>query len=317
MSEAPDPRADGSPASAEATAQQDTTRQGATGVAERVAWLVHALHGTRSLLASAVLLLLLSLIETALTARLLRSGLIIVALLLLVNGLATLAREGAVAEEHVRHLLDRPDARQAMARRLVWPVLLLVLLLPRFFLAVYGIPHLNPLTGLVLPSIQRRITLVYLLIVVLVPIIYMRVGRRYAPHVAVPRPKQLADDDPAHGTRNALLLACGVLVPIWLLLMRPFWAPFSLLAWPPGLASLASVRGVAALSYTLAVPVPLFMVLSGHLGLLRELHRRNLWGARWDLAALGIAHIVFTLVAVALHGYDILWVVRYEAGARF
>ncbi len=286
---------------------------------ERMARAVHVVHGTRGLGVAAAVLLVASIVEPGLPTGFPRALFVVPAFLLFATGLLTLPREGIAAQDRAFALLDAADPVRPMVRRLVWLGIAVVLLMPRLFLAAYGIPHLNPLTGLVLPDWQRRMALAFLFLVMLAPILYLRSSRRYAPQVEVRRPKDIdADEGGGLDRRDVLLILTYLLLAAWLLLLAPFWRPFSLFAWPPGLGSLTvGVRGVAALAFAVTVPLVLFMSLVAHIALLRRLRERNDWPPAGRVRALAILHLALILVAVLLHAYDLLWIARYENLVRF
>lgn len=267
-------------------------------------------RGTRALAVCGFLLLALAILEPALPGSMSRLWLVLPVVTLLVLGLLTLPVEGVVAQQRARALLQHPRPVKPMVQRLVWIALLCILLLPPLFLAAYGIPHLNPFTGLLLPTIQRRISLGFLYFVLLIPIFYLRSSRRYAPTIR--------RGDPEPRTRDGLLVMTYGLGVAWAILLEPFWRPFSLLVWPPDLSSLvAGVRGVAAIAFTLVIPLVLFMSLAAHLEMLRAIWKMGPkeWRARRPLVALAAVHIALILLAVVLHAYDLLWIVRYQAAS--
>lgn len=284
---------------------------------ERSAALLHLVHGSRGLLAGAVGLLLLSLAEptlppadrTAVTAPLL-------ALLLL--GLATLPREGVATQQRARALRGDPHAAGRMARRTLWLFVLLLLLAPRVFLAAYGVPHLNPLTGVILPDTQRYLSLLYLFLLLLLAVLYLRSSRRYAPHILPKRPRDLARHDRSHQERDTLLWMILGLGLLWGWLLRPFWHPFSLLAWPPELDSLRQgPAGVSSLAFSLTIPLMLFLNLVAHLGLLRDIARDDAWHEERALVAWAMVHAALALTVIILHAYDLLWIAQYRSAVRF
>lgn len=275
---------------------------------------IHALRGSRSLVACGLLVLLLTLFGSAFPPNLvpLFSG---AAVVLLALGLATLAREGSAAQANLTVAVEDMKLARQLVILLILPGLLVALLLPRLFLAAYGIPHMTPLTGLVLPSLQRQVGLVFLAVILILPIMALRQARRRLGAPPVLPPNKLADHDPIHARRD-LLLACTLAVAIvWLLLMHTFWAPFSLIGWPPSLVSLDSVRGITAVAFTLAPPVTLFMLIAVHAELGRVVARVQDPERRARLLTLTLANILFLLLAVALHAYDLLWIARYNAGS--
>lgn len=286
----------------------------ARSLAERVAAAVHDLHGTRSLAAAGVLVLLLTVTETLLPDALL-PGFTALAFVLLAIGLLTLPRETAHAQQRMPDAVARPDAEQTLARLLILPLLLIVLLLPRLFLAAYGIPHLTPASGLLLPTLVRRLALVFLAAVLLVPVFGLRLARHRLGPGAVARPRDLAAKDPEDDRRELLLGTTAVVGGVWLLLLQDFWTPFSLLGWPPTLDSLASARGVTAVAFSLVVPAVLFAGMALDAELLRTIRVLPLSRRRTRLLLLAGAHLALLLVGLALHAYDLLWVAKYQAAS--
>ncbi|MEK6976569.1 MAG: hypothetical protein AABY18_09535 [Candidatus Thermoplasmatota archaeon] len=273
-----------------------------------------AIEGTRGLLLGTALLLVAAMLEPALPATFPRWLFTIPALTLLVTGLCTLPREGLAAQERALTLAEAGEWRHILAR-IPWLAVAVVLLLPRLFLGAYGIPHLNPLVGLVPQQWVVRLATVFLFVVLLVPILYLRAGR----HGAVwPRQSDLHEGDPKLRRRDTLLVGVAAMLVVWALLLEPFWAPFSLLQWPPQLWSLAAgSRGVAALAFALLPPVVLFMALSAQVALARRLLHQPRTPARDRCIAAAGAHLLFILTAAFLHGYDLLWIARYESLAQF
>ena len=294
--------------------------RGEAGLADRLARAVHAVHGTRGLGISAGLLLAISLLEPALPPGFPRILLVIPAFALLVTGLLTLPREGVAAQDRALALLEHPAPVAPMVRRLLWIGLTVFLLLPRVFLGVYAnSPHLNPLAGLVLPDILRRVALAFLFVVLLAPIAYLRSSRRYAPHIRVRRPVEIdRAEEGGLDRRDILLILTYLLLVAWAYLLSPFWRPFTLLEWPPGLGSLTQgTRGVAAISFALAPPLVLFASLVAHLTLLRRLRSAKGWPHLRGVTALALVHVALILLAVALHMYDLLWIARYQILSGF
>ncbi|HET6398360.1 MAG TPA: hypothetical protein VFH47_02265 [Candidatus Thermoplasmatota archaeon] len=284
---------------------------------DRVLAASHALRGTRGLLLGAVGLLLLTLLEPALPPATDLAWLVAPVLVVLANGLATLPREGVTLQHRAVAVLAHGHPEPQMRRRLAYIVALDVLLLPRIFLAAYGVPSLNPLTGLVSAGILARVSVTFVFVVLLLPILYLRSNRRYAPHLHPQRPKDLPPDHPDHRTRDLLVLQVAALVLGFALLLRPFWSPFTLLEWPPSLASLnAGPAGVHRLAFALLVPVLLFLTVAAHAQLLFRLGKDG-WRARRGVAGLAAAHIALSLLGIALHAYDLLWIVRYQSMWNF
>jgi hypothetical protein len=190
----------------------------------------------------------------------------------------------------------------------VWPTLLVILLLPRIFLGAYGIPHLSPLAGLVLPDIQRRIALAFIAVILAVAFRGLASIRKLAPSVPVARPRDMPPDDPRHAIRDVLLVTTVLAIVIWAYMLHIFWQPFSVMSWPPSLASLENgVRGVAAFGFSVAIPAVLFVQLAAYAELWQDAPRSD---AR--IRVLAIVHTALTVIAIALHVYDVLWVGAYQ-----
>jgi hypothetical protein len=271
-----------------------------------------AVLGTRGLATAGLLILAATALEGVLPPRLLlaMTGL---ATALLAVGLLTLSREAASAQHHVAGRGLDDDLARRLGRLLVFPLLLVILLLPRLFLGAYGIPHLTPMAGLLLPAAVRRVALLFLAVVLLAALVYVQRFRRgVAP---LDKPRELAEDPVQDDRRLALLAALFLLGTAWLLLLRPFWSPFSLLAWPPGFESLTSARGVTALAVSLAVPLPLFGSLALQAELLRVAVQSPPSRLRLRVLVLTGFHAALALTALALHAYDLLWIARYEAAS--
>lgn len=280
---------------------------------ERLAALLHLVHGTRGLSVALPLLLLLALVEPLLPAAFPHIVIVAPLFALLLASAATLPREGVAAQARAKALMDDEAANTKLLLRLAWPGLLVIVLSPRIFLAALGIPHLSPLAGLVTPSVLQRAATVFLLATMLLPLVYLRSTWGYARHIEPVRPKFTEQAGFPPGSRDALLAFTVLLAVTWAWLLEPFWRPFTLFDWPPSLDSLASgPRGLARLTFTLLVPLPLLMTLSAHLALLHELWLARRLREQADLATLAGLHVGLTLVAVALHAYDALWVVRYH-----
>lgn len=273
-----------------------------------------AIEGTHGLLWGTGILLLAAMLEPGLPEAFPRWLYTVPALALLAIGLLTVPREGLAAQERAVDLAATM-AWRPMLRHLPWIAVAVVLLLPRLFLGAYGIPHMNPLVGLVPQQWVVRIATVFLFAVLLAPILYLRTGRRHADHSAA---MALPEGDPRLRRQDTLLVGTYLLLVVWALLLRPFWAPFSLLQWPPALWSLAAgARGVAALAFAVVPPVVLFMSFAAHAAALRRLlHSERTPDRDRCLAATG-AHILLLLTAAFLHGYVLLWIARYESLAQF
>lgn len=272
------------------------------------------IEGTRGLLWGTALLLLSALIEPALPGGFPRVLITVPALALLTVGVLTLARDGLAAHDRTIRLAANLDWR-AMLGRLVWIGVAVSLLLPRFFLAGYGIPHMNPVVGLVPQQWVIRLATIFLFIVLLAPILYLRAGRRGS---AWPRLQELPEGDPQARRHDALLVGIVLLIFVWALMLRPFWTPFSLLQWPPEFWSLtAGTRGVAALAFAVVLPAVLFTALAANAALLRVLLDVEPSPDRTKCLSIAVVHIALTLLAAFLHGYNLLWIARYESLAQF
>lgn len=273
-----------------------------------------AVEGTRGLLLGTGLLLVAALLEPALPADFPRWLVTVPALALLAAGLATLPWEGLAAQQRAVALAQARDAG-ALARRLAWIALTVALLLPRLFLGAYGVPHLNPLVGVVPPLWLVRAGTVFLFLVLLAPLLYLRAGRRGAPWPALAPPPR---EEAGLGRRDTLLAATALLLLVWAVLLRPFWTPFSLFQWPPETWSLTvGARGVAAVAFALVPPAVYFLALCAQGTLLGRLLRQPRDAARDRCLALAILHTLLILTAAFLHGYDLLWIARYESLAQF
>lgn len=313
------------PADARGPASPDPDRRGrtlqvppwlASGL-DRAAVVLHAVHGSRGLLAGALGLLLFSLVEPTLPHAD-RTALTLPLLALLVAGLATLPREGVATQQRARALRGDPHAATRMARRTLWLVALLMLLSPRVFLAAYGVPHLNPLTGIILPDTQRYLSLLFLFLLLLLAVLYLRSSRRYAPHILSRRPRDLARHDRSHQERDTLLWMIVGLALLWGWLLRPFWHPFSLFQWPPALDSLRQgPAGVGSLAFSLTIPLMMFLSLVAHLSLLRDIARDDSWHEDRALAVWATVHAALALTVIILHAYDLLWIAQYRSAVRF
>lgn len=286
-----------------------------------VEWLaaaLHAVHGTRGLLVGGLGLLALGLIDPLLPADISRIALVLPIFIVLVAGAATLAREGVAVQQRARSLAHADHGARRLASVLVWPAALCILLAPRIFLAAYGVPHLNPLTGVILPAAQQRLTILFLFLILLVAVVYLRSTRRYARHILPKRPRDLSRADRSHQERDGLLWMGTFLLVAYAWLLHSFWQPFSLLHWPPGLESLsAGARGVASISFSLALPLILFHSVAGHAGLLGDLVKRRALGQDHARTAAVCAHILLSLGAAAMHAYDLLWIAQYRAAVPF
>ena len=270
-----------------------------------------AVEGSRGLLWGTGLLLLAALLEPGLPTGFPKWLFTIPALTLLVAGLLTLPHEGVALQDRLIGLGEAGDAR-GLLRPVVWLGLAVLLLLPRLFLGAYGIPHLNPLVGLVPTPWVVRVATAFLFVVLLMPTLYLRAGRVGSQWPAAPV------DEALQRRRDTLLVAAMLLLVVWALLLRPFWSPFSLLHWPPQLWSLtAGSRGVAALAFALVPPAVLLMALNAQAALLRRLARAPRSPQRDRCLAAAWLHVALVLLAAFLHGYDLLWIARYESLAQF
>lgn len=285
---------------------------------DQLAAALHAVHGTRGLLVGGLGLLALGLIDPLLPADVNRTLVVAPIFLVLVVGASTLAREGVAVQQRARSLARLDSGAVRVGRLLVWPALLCILLSPRVFLAAYGVPHMTPLTGVILPAAQQRLTHLFLFLVLLIAVLYVRGTRSYARHILAKRPRDLSRADRSHQERDGLLWMSAFLLVSFGWLLHSFWQPFSLLQWPPGLESLrAGARGVASVSFSLALPLILFTVLAGHASLFGELIRRRQLGTDHALTAATLLHMALSLGAVALHAYDLLWIAQYRAASPF
>lgn len=293
-------------------------RGGLAHATERTAAFLHVLHGTRGLLLAGTTLLALALLEPFLPAGTPLAVLTLPAFIVLVLGLSTLPREGVAAQWRARSLAAETGAPKRLGRSLVWPSLLCVLLLPKVFLALYGIPHLSPFTGLLLPDLIRRVAVVSLFVVVLVPILYLRSTRLYAPDIPVRRPRDLAHEDGSHAARGMLLWMQGALVLAWGWLTWPFWRPFTLFHWPPSLAMFGhGASSVASAAFAVIVPVLLWTTTVAHLALLQDLVQHRRWRDHPTRTALALVHVMLAVLGAVLHTYAVMWIVRYRSAALF
>ncbi len=295
-----------------------TLRKRVANGLDGLAILAHTFHGTRGLMLGGAGLFVLGLAQPLLPPEMSRLWFVAPVFAVLVIGLTTLPREGVAAQQRARALARHDDAVGRLARSLIWPILLMVFLIPRVFLAAFGVPHLSPLTGLTIPSVQQRITHVLLFTLILIAAAYLRSTSRYASHVIAKRPKDLSREDRSHQERDALLwLGLGLLLA-YAFLLRSFWQPFSLVAWPPDLDSLrVGARGVASITFSIAIPLIVFTVITSHAGLLRDLVRKSLWREKPEVFLLAATHVALGITCVAMHAYDLLWIAQYRAWAPF
>lgn len=286
---------------------------------ERLAIGVHAIHGTRGLTLASAALLLFTAVEPGFPDALPRIAYALPLAVLLMIALATLPREGVAAQGRARALIDEPMAVRRMTRRALWGTALCAALLPNFFLAVQGVPHLSPMAGLFIPGIVRWVGLLGILLVLLLVVLYLRSSRGYAPEIVPLRPVELRETSRRHTEREVMMVQMWVLAIAWAWMLRGFWAPFSLLEWHGGdgaayLASLhAGARSLAGIAFTVVPPVVLFIILSAHLALLREIHERRIWAEQRPVVLLAGVHIVLVVLAVLLHAYDLFWLIRYRS----
>lgn len=273
-----------------------------------------AVEGTRGLLWANGLLLLAAMLEPALPAGFPRWLVTIPALLLLLAGLVTLPWEGLAAQQRAREHAAARDWRP-IAKHLAWLGVTVALLLPRLFLGAYGVPHLNPLVGIVPQQWLVRAATVFLFVVLLAPLLYLRGGRLGAAWPTVPAGTR---SGPGLRGRDTLLVGLALLLAAWAFVLHPFWAPFSLLQWPPALWSLtAGARGMAALAFALIPPAVYFLALTAQATLVKALLEQTRDATRDRCLAAALAHVLLTLTAAFLHGYDLLWIARYESLAQF
>ena len=285
---------------------------------DRLAAMIHVVHGTRGLSVALPLLLLFALVEPLMPDAFPDVVLMLPLFALLIAGASTLPREGVAAQARARSLVYEKEANGKLLYRLAWPALLVIVLSPRIFLAALGIPHLSPLAGVLTPALLQRTATVFLLATMLVPLLYLRSTRGYDPSIKPVRPKFTEQAGFPPGSRDALLAFTVLLGVTWAGLLEPFWRPFTLFDWPPSLGSFTEgPRGLARLAFTLLVPLPLLMTVTAHLALLYELHLEKRLRERLDVATLAALHVGLTLWAAALHAYDALWVVRYQVQSEF
>lgn len=276
--------------------------------------VLDAFEGTRGLLSGTALLLLAAMLEPALPGGFPRWLITVPALVLLVAGLVTLPWEGLAAQDRA---LEHAAARQwrPIAKHLGWLVVTVVLLLPRLFLAAYGVPHLNPLVGLVPQQWLVRAATVFLFLVLLAPLLYLRGGRLGASWPAIPPAPRVGV---GLRRRDTLLVGLALVLVVWALVLHAFWAPFSLLQWPPQLWSLTSgARGLASLTFAVLPPAVYFLALTAQATQFKALLMQPRDATRDRCLAATGAHILLTLTAAFLHGYDLLWIARYESLAQF
>ncbi len=280
---------------------------------ERVAVAIHRIHGSIGLFVAASILLALGIFEALLPGGPAMAVLVIAVFVVLVVGAATLPREGVALEERAIALAGRSDVVRRLLVTAAWPALICLLLQPRIFLGAYGVPHLSPLTGVVLPALQQQITHIFLFGLLWLMVAYLRQTRHYALGIKPLRPVEMRRRDAGHNERDALLwMGLGIVV-VFGLLLRSFWEPFSLIAWPPSLASLTTSRGVAGIAFALTPPLILFTSTVGHAALLRH---EGLHGRKPVLAAATL-HVGLSLLALSMHAYNLLWLAQYRAAARF
>jgi hypothetical protein len=237
--------------------------------------------------------------------------------IVLLVGFFTLPREAVAVQLRARVVVDDPEAVKKMIRRGVFGLAVCVVLVPSFFLAVQGVPHLSPIAGLANHAVLRWVSLVGMLAVLLLAVLYLRSSRSYAPWIPTPRRRELTK--PLVARRDVLAVLLIVIVVAWAWMLQGFWRPFSLLQWHAldlggWLGSLRQgARGIAGIAFAVIPPALLFVVLSAHLDLLWLINKRRLWRERRGVAGLALAHVGFCLTAVALHTYNLLWLVRYRS----
>ena len=74
---------------------------------------------------------------------------------------------------------------------------------------------------------------------------------------------------------------------------------------------------VAALAFAVVPPVVLFMSFAAHMAALRRLLNATRTPDRDRCLAVTGAHMLLLLAAAFLHGYNLLWIARYESLAQF
>lgn len=278
---------------------------------------VHRARGTRGLTFAAALLVGFAALEPTFSSGfptiVYTFPLVVVGMV----GLVTLPREGVAVHARARAVLEDPDGPKRMLKRAVWGAAVCVALFPNVFLAVQGIPHLSPLAGLALPELVRWISLMGLVVVLLLVVLYLRSSRGYAAEIATPYRDELSEGDVAR--RDVLAVSLVVIFVGWAWMLQGFWRPFSLLEWH-GLdveayfASLGlGARGVAGIAFAVVPPALLFLVISAHLDLLWQVGRRGLWREKRQVAALAFLHVGLCVLGVALHLYNVLWIVRFRS----
>lgn len=277
---------------------------------EPLARSVHFVHGTRGIIVASGLLLGWLLIEPNVDSRI-APWVVAPLLLLLVLGLATLAREGVAVQLRARELLHHENPVRVLQKRAVLLALLLVLLLPRVFLALYGIPHLSPAAGYLAPQAVQSIAAAHVAAIVLIAALYLRSSGMEA-HVPVRRPIELRDGSGQHLARTGLQVALLVTVVASLWALRGFWQPFSLLEWPPGLASLSSVRATASIAVAVAPPALLLCALVGHIEHLWTIVAGRSFRARRSETLWTVALATGVVVCGWLHLRNLLWVERFQ-----
>lgn len=294
-----------------------TTPSAWTRMVEGTAQAIHAVRGTHGILFAGSGLLVLAILGFALPT-VVRAIVALPLLLLLLAGLFTLPREGVAAQGRALALQGDPDAARRMRRRLVWPILLIVFLLPRVFLALFGIPHLNPLTGLAPVWVHQRVAATTLYAVLLLAVLHLRSGRSYAPDIRVQRPKDLSRNDGRHDDRDVLLMLQIVLLGLWSWLLWPFWRPLAATLFQPSVDTLANAAvGVAGAAFGLVLPLLMWTTLVAHGRLLHALVEKRALRRHREIALLAAVHVVLALTAILLHAYNALWIARYQIAARF
>lgn len=280
-----------------------------------------ALRGTRGLTLAAGALLVFATVEPALPRAFPALLYTLPLFLVLLLGFFTLPREAVAVQLRARVVIDDPEAVKRMMKRAAFGGAVCIALVPNLFLAVQGVPYLNPLVGLVHPAVIRWVSLVGMLVVLLLSVLYLRSSRSYAPWIATPRRGELTP--PLESRRDVLAVLILLVVVGWGWMLQGFWRPFSLLQWHG--ADLAGyfeslrvgARGISAIAFAVIPPALLFVVLTAHLDLLWVVKARGVWRERKAVASMALVHVALCLLGVALHTYNVLWLVRYRTWGFF